>query len=101
MKMIETQISIVVTVLAVVLSVAPSASAQNGEALFKTKCAVGHGVAPRKVSDHNLQGPDVQKMSDAEISEIITNGRGKMPPPKALKPEYLLELVTYVRTLKK
>jgi len=101
MKMIQTQTCVVVTVLAVVLSVALSASAQNGEALFKTKCAVCHGVDGSKMSDHNLQGPDVQKMSDAEISEIITNGRGKMPPPKPLKPEDVLELVTYVRTLKK
>jgi hypothetical protein len=40
-------------------------------------------------------------MSDADLSGVITNGKGKMPASHGLKPEDVKGLVDYVRTLKK
>jgi len=49
-----------------------------------------------------LHQRDVQKMSDAELTDIITNGKNKnMPKFGSLKPEDIKGLVAYIRTLKK
>ena len=49
-----------------------------------------------------LEVEGVQKMSDADLAAIITNGKPpKMPPTKSLKPEEVSAVVAFVRTLKK
>jgi mono/diheme cytochrome c family protein len=80
----------------------------NSAALYKSKCASCHGAdgtasaTGKKLGAQDLQSPDVQKMSDADLSASITNGKKKMPPyAKALKPEDITGLVAYIRTLKK
>lgn len=96
-----TRIFACVTAFAFVVSLTLSAQAQNGEALYKSKCAMCHGADGSKLASHNLQAADAQKLSDAEMSTIITAGKGKMPPTKSLKAEDVTAVVTYVRTLKK
>ena len=50
----------------------------------------------------DLGSPEVQAQSDADLTTIITNGKGKMPAyGKSLKPDQVKDLVTYVRTLAK
>jgi hypothetical protein len=49
----------------------------------------------------DLTTADVQEMSDAELNDIITNGKNKMPKFGSLKPEEIKGLVAYIRTLKK
>jgi cytochrome c6 len=90
---IETRMLTFAIALALVLSLPLSAQAQNGEALFKSKCAMCHGADGSKLNTHNLQAADVQKLSDAEISGVITNGKGKMPATKSLKLEDVTGLV--------
>jgi cytochrome c6 len=78
-------------------------------ALYKTKCAVCHGADGKgetaigkanKVRD--MGSPEAQKQSDAELTTIIENGKGKMPPyGKSLKPEQIKDLVAYIRSLGK
>jgi cytochrome c6 len=88
------------------ISVLPS-SAQDASALFKSKCAGCHGAdgtgsaMGKKMGAHDFTSSDVQKMSDAELSDIITNGKNKMPKYSSLKPEDVKGLVDYIRTLKK
>ena len=51
---------------------------------------------------HDFTTADVQKMSDAELTDIIANGKNKMPKyGDKLKPEDIKGLVAYIRTLKK
>ena len=51
---------------------------------------------------HDFTTADVQRMSDAELTDIITNGKNKMPKyGDKLKPEDIKGLVAYIRTLKK
>jgi mono/diheme cytochrome c family protein len=96
------KVLIIVIALAVVLALPLAAYAQNGEALYKAKCAMCHGADGKKAVGHDLSGADVQKGSDADLATVITNGKPpKMPAYKTLKPEDVTGLVAYIRTLKK
>ena len=95
--------------LAAAVIFAVPAHAQSGAALFKAKCAPCHGPDGKggtsmgkvlKVRD--LSSAEVQKQSDAALTEMIENGKGKMPAYKAkLSSADIKELVSYIRTLKK
>jgi cytochrome c6 len=80
------------------------ADATAGEATFKAKCAGCHGADGKGkdvMKTRDLASDDVQKMSDADQSSIITNGKGKMPAYKTLTPDQVKDLVAFVRLLKK
>jgi mono/diheme cytochrome c family protein len=89
------------------LFVLPAMSAQDAAATFKSKCAGCHGTdgtgsaMGKKMGAHDFTSADVQKMSDADLTDIITNGKNKMPKYSSLKPEEVKGLVDYIRTLKK
>jgi mono/diheme cytochrome c family protein len=106
MKKIYLPVFIIATALAVVLSVPVAAHAQGAD-LFKAKCAACHGAdgtgsaMGKKMGAHDFTTDEVQKMSDAELSDIITNGKNKMPKYATLKPEEVKGLVAYIRSLKK
>ncbi len=107
MKRIDLKVLTIATAFAVVLSIPLSASAQDAAATFKSKCAGCHAAdgtgSPmgKKMGAHDFTTADVQKMSDAELTDIITNGKNKMPKYGSLKPEEIKGLVAYIRTLKK
>ena len=107
MKRISVQGFGLAAALAVILSLSLSAHAQDAPTLYKSKCAACHGAdgtgSPmgKKMGAHDFTTADVQKMSDAELTDIITNGKNKMPKYGSLKPEEIKGLVAYIRTLKK
>jgi cytochrome c6 len=107
MKRINAKDLTIATVFAVVFSISLSAGAQDTAATFKSKCAGCHGAdgtgsaMGKKMGAHDFTSADVQKMSDAELADIITNGKGKMPKYGSLKPEEIKGLVAYIRSLKK
>jgi mono/diheme cytochrome c family protein len=108
MKRIDVRVFTIATAFAVVLSLPLSARAQNAsETLFKSKCVACHGAdgtgsaMGKKMGAHDFTTADVQKMSDAELTDTITNGKNKMPKYGSLKPEEIKGLVAYIRTLKK
>lgn len=80
-----------------------------GAGLYKVKCAVCHGADGKGETPmgkanklRDLGAADVQKQSDTELTVIIENGKGKMPPyGNSLKPDQLKELVAYLRSLAK
>jgi mono/diheme cytochrome c family protein len=104
---INTKMVTIAAALAVVICIPLSAGAQDAAATFKSKCAGCHSAdgtgsaMGKKMGAHDLTSADVQKMSDAELSDIITNGKNKMPKYASLKPEEVKGLVAYIRTLKK
>jgi cytochrome c6 len=87
----------------------PMRAGDTAEATYKTKCAACHGADGKgetaigksnKIRD--LGSAEVQQQSDADLTAVIDNGKGKMPPyGKSLKPEQVKDLVAYVRTLAK
>lgn len=82
--------------------------AQTGEALYKARCAGCHGVdgkaetaMGKTMKIPSFASPDVQKMTDSDLANIIEKGKGRMPAYKTLTPEQVQSLVAYVRTLGK
>ena len=85
------------------------ASADDAATTFKAKCAACHGAdgkgdtaMGKKMGLRDFASPDVQKMSDDELSTIINGGKNKMPSyKKSLKPEQVKDLVGFIRSLAK
>lgn len=106
MKKQGSQSLVVVAAVAVMLILASSAAAQSGEALYKAKCVACHAAdgsgsaTGKKLGARDFHSPEVQNMSDAELTEITANGKNKMPGyAKSLKPDEIASLVAYIRTL--
>jgi cytochrome c6 len=86
-----------------------STRADDSGPLFKAKCAACHGPDGKgetsmgkmmKVRD--MSSEDVQKQTDAALTDIITNGKGKMPAYKGkLTDDQIKQLVGFIRTFKK
>jgi cytochrome c6 len=95
--------------LSVLAMIPVSASAQNvGEGLYKTKCSLCHGAdgsgtsLGKKMKARDLRSPEVQKQTDAELENIMSNGKNSMPPFKAkLSPEQMPHVIGYIRELAK
>jgi mono/diheme cytochrome c family protein len=83
--------------------------AQDAAGLYKTKCSACHGAdgkgdtaMGKKMGLRDFASPEVQKMSDDELTAAIADGKNKMPSyKKSLKPEQVKELVGYIRSLAK
>jgi mono/diheme cytochrome c family protein len=98
----------------------PAYSAEDGKATYDNSCTYCHGAdgngnsasdqfwkmkIPRMTSDY------IQKMSDADLKNVILNGKRKMPAAYVGKPEtqhrtkvtaeQVPSLIAYIRTLKK
>lgn len=82
--------------------------AQSGADLFKGKCAMCHGPdgkgetpMGKNLKVRDLGSADVQSQSDADLTNIVTNGKGKMPKYDGkLTKDHIGDLVKYLRTLK-
>jgi cytochrome c6 len=86
------------------LALPPIAAAESAADVYKSKCAACHGADGSKsmMGSKPLSGADVQGMSDAQLNDAITNGKGKMPAYKGkLTDAQIKDLVSYIRTLKK
>jgi cytochrome c6 len=92
-----------------VASVVRADNGQNGASsasTFRAKCAVCHGQdgggsqVGKTMNVPDLRSPAIQKQSDAELAQIISDGRGGMPSFKgSLSDDRIHGLVTYVRSL--
>jgi cytochrome c6 len=87
----------------------PVTRAQNAQATYKTKCAGCHGPdgsgstpAGKALGVRDFHSPDVQKESVAELADIITKGKNKMPKyGDKMKEEEIKDLAVYVHDLGK
>lgn len=85
---------------------AVSATAQDAAGLYKAKCAACHAAdgsgsnVGKTLGAHDFHSDTVQKMSDADLTTVISMGKNKMPAyGKTMKPEDIKGLVAYVREL--
>ena len=99
-----------ITALAMLSSfVLPTAIRAQSDAakIFKANCELCHGAdgsgntgPGRAFHAQDLRSSDTQKQTDAQLTQVITKGREKMPAfGSKLKPEEIEKLVAYVRTL--
>jgi cytochrome c6 len=76
-------------------------------ATFRTKCAMCHGTdgsgspVGKSMNAPDLRSPVVQKLSSAELTQVIANGRGGMPSFKnSLSEDEIHALVAHIRSLR-
>jgi len=90
---------------ACLLSTLAKADVAAAEATYKAKCAGCHGADGKgkdAMKTKDLASAEVQKMTDAELTEIITNGKPpKMPPYKSMTADQVKDMVAYIRSFKK
>src|SRR5579863_8678011 len=88
---------------------ATAAAAQAGADVYKDKCIGCHGAdgsadtpLGKALKVQDLRRPEVQALTDAQLTAVITNGKGKMPPQKGqLTAAQIEQVVAYVRSLSK
>ena len=93
----------------VVVFAGPSRAQSAGEKLYKSKCVACHGAdgkgdtpTGKKLGARDLGSTEVQSQSDAQLIDLVTKGKGKMPAyGKTLKDDEIKDLVGYVRDLAK
>jgi mono/diheme cytochrome c family protein len=85
----------------------PSPDSAASSATFRTKCAMCHGPdgggseVGKSMNVPDLRSEAVQKRPDAELAQIISDGKGGMPPFKSsLSEAQIHDLVSYVRSLR-
>lgn len=82
--------------------------ADSGGDVFKAKCAMCHGpdgkaetAMGKTMKIRDLGSAEVQGQSDADLTGIITNGKGKMPKYDGkLTKDQIGDVVKFIRTLK-
>src|SRR6266498_1837714 len=103
------RITIVLALLALIATPLLADATPDGASLFKAKCAMCHGPdgsgqtpMGKSLKIRSLGSADVQKQTDAELTNIITNGKNKMLAYKGkLSAEEIKALVGHIRSLKK
>src|ERR1700674_3463929 len=85
----------------------PGPDSAAGSATFRTKCAMCHGQdgsgseVGKSMKVPDLRSPEVQKLPDAELARVISDGKGGMLPFKSsLSEAQIHALVSYVRSLR-
>ena len=85
------------------------AGAPEGKTVFDAKCQSCHGAKGEgkaaiakmfKVEMPALSSKEVQSKSDAQLKQIITEGKGKMKPITGLSEKQVDDVIAFVRTLK-
>jgi mono/diheme cytochrome c family protein len=92
----------------ILLILPASLAAADGAALYKAKCASCHGVngsgdtaMGKAMKLRDLRSPEVQKQTDADLTKVTADGKGKMPAYKGkLTDAEITALVAHMRTLK-
>ena len=95
--------------LAMVAGLFAGSTAHAQEDLYKSKCAACHGAdgsantaVGKSMKIRDFHSPDVQKQTDAQLTEIITSGKGAMPSYKGkLTDDQVKQMVAHIRDLAK
>src|SRR5438552_15266285 len=112
MKPFNRMVAVGIAVVAGCIAVQParSANAADGKAVYSRKCQTCHGpdgngnpgmAAALKVKFKPLCSDEIQKMPDAAIKKVITEGKGRMKPSQGLSDADVGDVIAFIRTLKK
>ena len=80
------------------------AVAQDAAATYKSKCAMCHGPEGKggKMGTRDFASAEVKAESDAQLTDIISKGKGKMPAYGGkLKDTEIKDLIAHIHTLAK
>ena len=97
--------TLILLALAALVALPLAAWAESGADVYKAKCQMCHGEngKGKMAGTHDWSSAEVQKMSDADLTKMIVDGKPpKMPAQKGkLTDAQVKDLVTYIRSLKK
>ena len=89
-----------------IVQASPASAGAGSGSTFKAKCAMCHGQdgggsqVGKTLNVPDLRSPAVQQQTDAELAQIISDGKGGMPSFKgSLSDDQIHGLVTYIRSL--
>ncbi len=105
----RSRLLVVIFIVIFVLGFSFAAFAQDAAVTFKAKCVMCHGADAAgktpmgaKLNIRDLHAPEVQKLTTAELTTVISKGKNKMPAFEGkLTAAEIAQLVTYVHQLKK
>jgi len=94
---------------ALLCSTLPARAQNDAASVYKSKCAACHGADAsgntsigKTMKIRDLRSADVQKQTDAQLTDIITAGKSPMPAYKdKLTSDQIKQLVAYIRDLGK
>ena len=85
----------------------PAPDGASASATFRTKCAMCHGpdgagsTVGKSMNVPDLRSPEVQKLPDAQLAQIISDGKGGMPSFKSsLSANQIHSVVAHIRKLR-
>ena len=94
-------------VLAAVLAIASMGFAQDGAALYKSKCQTCHGAAgtpnpamAKMMGIKPVSDPAMSGLSADQVAAAVKNGKGKMKPISGLSDAEVKAVSAYFKTLK-
>jgi cytochrome c6 len=89
-----------------IVRASPGPDSAASSATFRAKCAMCHGPdgsgseVGKSMNVPDLRSPAVQKLPDAQLAQIISDGKGGMPSFKSsLSEEQIHALVAHIRSL--
>ena len=96
------------TALAAAILLAGSMSfAEDGAALYKSKCAMCHGATgtpsagmAKSMGIKPVSDPAIKALTVAQVTAAIKSGKGKMKPVAGLTDEQVKDVATFFKTLK-
>ena|SRR6266850_2376220 len=90
-----------------IVRASPGPDSAASSATFRAKCAMCHGQngsgseVGKSMNVPDLRSQAVQKLSDAELAQIISDGKGGMPSFKnSLSEDQVHSLVAHIRSLR-
>jgi cytochrome c6 len=90
-----------------IVEATPGPDGAATSATFRTKCVMCHGQdgggseVGKSMNVPDLRSPAVQKLPDAQLAQVIANGKGGMPSFKnSLSEEQIHSLVAHIRSLR-
>ena len=99
------QTAILATLLITAMLAASRADDAAGAAVYKSKCQTCHGpdgagsAVGKSLKVADLRSADVQGRSDAELTEVISNGKNNMPGFKGtITDDEITAVLAHVRT---
>ncbi len=77
-------------------------AADDGAALYKTKCAACHGPdGAGKGAAKSLVSEEAKKMSDEDMTKFLSTNPKHAGVAKALSPDQVKAVISHLRTLQK
>jgi cytochrome c6 len=102
--------AVLIILIVVMAAVSPAAAedSASGAGVYKSKCQTCHGpdgggtAVGKSLKVADLRSPDVQNRSDAELTQVISDGKDNMPGFKgAITDDEIQAVLAHVRTFAK